>query len=54
MAGELLHSPAGALAELGIAELSSARADDRVALRQEALVGQVIERRKQLAASQIA
>ena len=54
VAGELLDRPAGALAEVLVVEAASARADDRVTLRQQALVGQVVERRKQLAARQIA
>jgi hypothetical protein len=54
VAGEIFDRPAGALAEAGVVEAASARADDRVALRQQALVGQVVEGRKQLAAGQIA
>ena len=42
VAGELLDTRTGALAELGIHKVASARADDRVTLRQKALEGQVI------------
>jgi hypothetical protein len=54
VAGELLDRPTGALAEAPVIEAASARADDRVALRHKAVVGQVVQRRKQLAAGQIA
>jgi len=54
VAGELLDRPAGALAEARVVEAASARADDRVVLGQQPLVGQVVECRKQLAAGQVA
>jgi hypothetical protein len=54
VAGELLDPGPGAFAEARVADLTSARTDDRAALGQRALVGQVVERRKQLTASQIA
>jgi hypothetical protein len=54
VAGELLDPAAGPLAEVRVVEAAAARADDRVALRQQPLVGQVVEGREQLAARQIA
>ena len=54
VAGERLDAATGALREFGIRELTSARADDRVMLWQKAFVGQVVKRREQLAASQVA
>jgi hypothetical protein len=53
VARELLDPGPGAFAEVSVAELPSARTDDRIALRQQPLVGKVIQRRKQLPAGQI-
>jgi hypothetical protein len=53
VAGELVDRPDRALTEARVVETARARADDRAALRQQPLVGQVVERRKQLAAGQI-
>jgi len=50
VAGELLDRPAGALAEARVVEATAARAHDRVAFRHKALVGEVVQRREQLAA----
>jgi hypothetical protein len=54
VARELLDPPANAVAEARVVEAASARTDDRIALRQQPLVGKVIQRRKQLPAGQIA
>jgi hypothetical protein len=54
MARELLDAPAGTLAEFSTLKVATSRPDDRVTLGQKALVGQVVERRKQLTARQIA
>jgi hypothetical protein len=53
VARELLDPAASALAKAGVVERGSSRADDRVAVGHEALVGQVVQRREQLAAGQI-
>jgi hypothetical protein len=52
--GELLDPPADALAKAFVGDAAPARADDRIALWQQTLVGEVVEGREQLAASQIA
>jgi hypothetical protein len=54
VAGEPLDPGPGVFVETRVADVTPARTDDRAALRQQALVGQVVERRKQLTASQIA
>jgi hypothetical protein len=54
VAGELRDPAADALAKVRVVEAAPARAHDRIALRQEALVAEVVERREQLAARQIA
>ena len=54
VARELFDRPAGALAEAGVVEAACARADDGATVGEQSLVGQVIERREQLALSQIA
>jgi hypothetical protein len=54
VAGELLDSAADPLAKVRVVEAAPTRADDRVALRQETLVAEVVEGREQLAAGQIA
>jgi hypothetical protein len=54
MAGELLDRQPGTLAKARVVETATARTDDRVALRQQPLVGQVVQCRNQLAVRQIA
>jgi hypothetical protein len=54
VAGELLDPAAGPLAKIRVVEAAPTRADDRVALRQEALAAEIVEGREQFAAGQIA